>query len=188
MRPALASSRSVDLPDRVEHEPGEELGVEIRALGGHGFEVGCDAFDVVHPRGGDEAGQVAAAGCDVGLDLADRVDVAERGGTVLCQSFAEHQDVQHAHAQAAPIRTMFWRQPIHGEVGSKPPEQPTAVSHGSKGKQVLVGGLLDRSPGVPAAGFASTGRLDLEFGLEPRRELAGRSAQETPRPAGESAE
>src|ERR1017187_5739658 len=80
------SSKSFDAPDGVEHQSGEELGIEIGALRRHGFEVRGDAFDMAHARPGHQAGQVAGARRHVGKDLTDRMNVADHLRTSLCTS------------------------------------------------------------------------------------------------------
>ena len=61
--------------DWVQHQPAQELRIEIRALGRHLLQVRRDRLDVLHPRGGDEAGEVALAMRRRVDDLVDQVDV-----------------------------------------------------------------------------------------------------------------
>ena len=95
------------------------------------------------------------------------MDVAAGGAARRGEQVVEHQDMQHAHPQAAPVGALVGGQPIHGGVGTKPREQPLAVGDGSEAKHVLVAGALDGVPGGAAAGFSGAGGLQLEFGPEP---------------------
>ncbi len=103
--------------------------------------------------GGTRQARSQPRGGDVGQDLTDRVDVAALGLAELDELLGKHQNVQHTDTEASPIGAVLGSQPIHGDVGTKPGQEPSAVGDRAKAEQVLVAGLLDGLPGGPAAGF-----------------------------------
>jgi uncharacterized RDD family membrane protein YckC len=160
---------------RIEHQPGEELWIEIRRFRRHLLQVAGDLLDVLHARRRHEDGQLAVAGEGGGVDLAQQVDVAAvRAGTEgLGEQVVEDEHVQDADGQAAPGRAVRRRQPRHHVRGAEAGRLPDAVGHGAEAEQLLGAVRLDQLPGVARPLLPLADALDLEVAVEQHGQAVG---------------
>ena len=178
-------------PQGIEDQPAEQLGIEIRALGGHLLEVRGDRLDVRPCRRGGRGRPGRSRGGDVGEDLAraggrSGMTAGRRRGRE--QEMVEHQHVEDAHAQRPPVGAVVGGEPVHGRrrSGAGPASQrPSATvpkPSTSWSPPLSIASQAARQPASP-----SPDRFDLELGREPLGERPPTSGPGSPRPAGGSA-
>ena len=180
----------VRLPKGIEHQPAQQLGIEVGALGGHRLEVRGDRLDVLHPGGGDEAGQVAAPRGDVGQDLARS---GGRSGTTDCRSRSRPRRWSRTRtwrmltprARQSGLWSGASRSIASSERSRASIQAPSATvpkPRTSWSPPSSIASQAARQPSSP-----SPTRSDLELGREPLGERRRRSGRGSPRPAGASA-
>ena len=176
---------------RVEHQPAEQLRIEIRRFRRHLLQVAGDLLDVPHRRRRHQRRQLALLARRRLRHLAQQMDVvalrrrrsapwpAVDSGPATCRMLTARP--RQAGLCSAASCGHHLRRPEAGRL-------PDAVGHGAEAEQVLAAVGLDQLPGrLRRRRSPLPDDLDLEVLAQQRRAAARRSGRAGRRPAGASA-